>query len=355
MNERSYGAQRASVELTNICNLHCGYCLRDEDALYHSPAKYFPITLLKEIARQGRETVGLSHISFTGGEPALHPEFAEAVAGVASEGLTTSFVTNGWHFERVWPVIAAHRDAVTHVAFSLDGATKEAHDKWRGQGSFVRLIQAFSRCRHYQFPFEIKLVVRKDTLPHLEQIAIFAARMGAAALNLGHLLPTSDDFDHELSLTEHERTMAEQEIALLARMFKMPIRLDVGYYNIDATRPPCSPLAGVSCHIDYRGYLTLCCNLAGFRGAADEADVAADLNTEDFAAGYERLRLVANQQLQKWRTTLAEYEARGERPELHVGSPCLFCLQTLGKTPWRDVDTSTRGRRALPVVKSAPA
>ena len=163
------------------------------------------------------------------------------------------------------------------------------------------------------------------------------------------------DFDHELSLTEHERTMAEQEIALLARMFKMPIRLDVGYYNIDASRPPCSPLAGVSCHIDYRGYLTLCCNLSGFRGAVGQADVVADLNTEDFTVAYPRLRRVADQQLERWRATLAEYEARNERPDLAVGSPCLFCLQTLGKTPWRDVDTSTLGRRALPVVKSVPA
>jgi sulfatase maturation enzyme AslB (radical SAM superfamily) len=355
MDERTYGPQRVSVELTNICNLHCSYCLRDEDALYHTASRFFPVSLLQEIARQGREAVGLSHISFTGGEPTLHPEFAEAVAAVAGEGLTTSFVTNGWHFDRVWPVIAANREAVTRVAFSLDGATREAHDRWRGQGSFVRLVRAFSRCQHYEFPFEVKVVVRKDTLPDLEQIAIFAARMGAMALNFGHLLPTSDEFDHELGLTEQERTMAEQEIALLKRMFQMPIRLDVGYYNIDSSKPPCSPLAGVSGHIDYRGYLTLCCNLSGFRGAAGEADVAANLNTEGFAAGFERLRHVADQQLERWRATLAEYEARDERPELAVGSPCLFCLQTLGKTPWRDVDASTPGRRALPVIKSVPA
>ena len=29
-----YGAPRLIVELTNICNLHCSYCLRDEDARY---------------------------------------------------------------------------------------------------------------------------------------------------------------------------------------------------------------------------------------------------------------------------------------------------------------------------------
>jgi len=63
MDERTYGSQRVSVELTNICNLHCSYCLRDEDALYHTPARFFPVSLLQEIARQGREAVRLSHIS----------------------------------------------------------------------------------------------------------------------------------------------------------------------------------------------------------------------------------------------------------------------------------------------------
>ena len=353
MHERSYGAQRVSLELTNICNLHCGYCLRDEDALYHSPAKFFPIPLLQKIARAGRDTAGIEHISFTGGEPTLHPQFAEAVATVAREGLTTSFVTNGWHFERAWPAIAAHPHAVTLVAFSLDGATREAHDKWRGEGSFVRLVRAISRCRHYALPFEIKTVVRKDTLPQLEEIAMFSARMGAAALNFGHILPTSDGFNSELGLSADERTMAEQEIAVLARMFKMPIRLDTGYYNIDSSRPPCSPLAGRSCNIDYRGYLTLCCNLSGFRGAVGEGDVVADLNIEDFAEAYARLRRLADQQLETWRATLAEYEARDERPDLAVGSPCLFCLQTLGKTPWRDAEVSKLERRALPVVNTA--
>lgn len=355
MHERTYGSQRVSVELTNICNLHCEYCVRDEDALYHTPAQFLPVALVQKIAREGHELVNLSHISFTGGEPTLHPQFREVVAAIAAEGLTTSFVTNGWHFERVWPVIAAHRDTVTHVSFSIDGATVEAHDRWRGKGSFVRLVKAFARCRHYELPFEIKVVVRKDTLPHLEQIALFAARMGAASVNFGHLLPTSEKYDHELGLTAQERTLAEQEIGLLAQILKMPIRLDVGYYNIDTSQPPCSPLAGVSCHVDYHGYMTLCCNLSGFRGAAGEDDVAADLNTETFASAYERLRRVADQQLERWRTTLADYAARDERPEVAVGSPCLFCLNTLGKTPWREIEVSALGRRALPVVKSVPA
>ena len=68
----------------------------------------------------------------------------------------------------------------------------------------------------------------------------------------------------------------------------MDIGIEVGYYNIDETRPPCAPLAGTSMNIDFRGRLSLCCNLSGFRGAAEESDVVADLNVESFASAYAR-------------------------------------------------------------------
>jgi hypothetical protein len=32
---------------------------------------------------------------------------------------------------------------------------------------------------------------------------------------------------------------------------------------------------------------------------------------------------------------LAALRAQGIAPDLFTGSPCLFCLQSFGKTPWR--------------------
>jgi MoaA/NifB/PqqE/SkfB family radical SAM enzyme len=337
-----YGEPRLIVELTNICNLHCSYCLRDEDALYHQKANFFSIDLLQRVIREAREAMGARHVMFTGGETTLHPKFKEIIETVGAEGMKCSFITNGWHFERVWPVIESNRDVVTHVAFSLDGATRETHDRWRGEGSYVRLVRAFSRCHRAGFPFVVKCVIRKDTLPQFEKIALFAARMGAAALNFGHLLPTSDQFHNDLGLSAQDRTLAEQEVALLARIFKMRINLEVGYYNIDPA-PPCSALAGRSCNIDYRGQLSLCCNLSGFRGAVEETEVVADLNVEDFASALARLNAVAVTQMNTRRKVLGDYAARGEAPPLNIGSPCLHCLQSFGKIPWQNthVNTST--------------
>jgi MoaA/NifB/PqqE/SkfB family radical SAM enzyme len=348
---RDYGPTRLTVELTNVCNLHCSYCLRDEDALYHARASFFDAGLLRRIVREARESVGASHVMFTGGEVTLHPEFGAALAAVREEGLKCSFVTNGWRFERVWPAITANREAVTHVAFSLDGATREAHDRWRGEGSFVRLVRAFARCRAAGLPFSVKVGLRRDTLPHIEQIAMFAARMGASSLSFAHLLPTDAAAEREHALDARERTEAEQEIALLARVFRMRVRVDVGYYNTDPAAP-CSALASVSCNVDYRGRLTLCCNLSGYRGAGGDGDVVADLNAEGFAEGFARLRALADSQNERRRAAL-EAHARegGAKADLGLGSPCLFCLQSFGKAPWRGEAMSST--RSLPVVQSA--
>ena len=350
MSRPGFGEKRLSIELTNICNLHCSYCLRDEDALYHTPANFFSPELLDRIEREARQVMGITSVVFTGGEPTLHPAFARMLDISASNGLKVSFVTNGWHFEKIWPTVLAHRDSITNIGFSLDGITAEAHDAWRGVGSFVRVVRAFSLCFAEKIPFAIKVGIRRDTIEQLEQIALFSAKLGASALNFAHIMPTSNEVEDASALTYAEREFADQEIANLSRIFKMNIGIDVGYHNRNVSAP-CSVLAGVSCNVDYLGRLTLCCNLSGFRGAGEEMDIAGDLRSENFATAYSRLSKLANDQLQT-RRKLLEAVADQVEVDRYVSSPCLFCLDTFGKLPWRksfvsgDVDT-----RALPVLQ----
>lgn len=341
-----------SLELTNICNLRCSYCMRDEDDLYHTPANFFPVDLLRDIIRSAkRPECAFDSISFTGGEVTIHPRFREIIETVSAEGWKYSFVTNGWHFDRVYPVLLDNLDALNVVAFSLDGATRESHDFWRGEGSFVRVVRALTRCYVRGIPFIIKAPIRRDTLPHLQEFALFSARMGARAIHFSHLLPTSTGAEDESGLTQAERAHTEQEIAVLSNIFKMEIGVAAGYYNLDPASP-CNALSDRSANVDYHGRLSLCCNLSGYRGAAGQTDVVADLTKEDFAAGYVRLRRLADEQLERRRLMLERHAQAGERPDLHSGSPCLFCLQSFGKIPWRD---GSRPPRSLPVLSAAAA
>jgi MoaA/NifB/PqqE/SkfB family radical SAM enzyme len=335
--------RRIVIELTNICNLHCSYCLRDDEALYQTRAHFFPIDLLRRILREAREAAGVSHVSFTGGEPTLHPQFGEILAAVGAEGMRAGFVTNGWHFDRVWPAIDAHRAAVSVVAFSIDGATRDTHDHWRGKGSFDRLIRAFTRCRMGRVPFAVKTVIRRDIVPQLQDIALLAARMGAETLRFSHVLPTSGEVESESAMSVEERRHAEQEIALLRQILKMPVALDVGYINTDPA-PPCAPLQGASFSVDYLGRLSLCCNMSGFRGAAEESDVVGNLHEESFATAWTRVVQLASDQVARRAAALAAMSARGSDLDLRTASPCLFCLQTFGKTPWQTARTTTESK-----------
>lgn len=344
-----------SLELTNICNLHCSYCARDEDTLYHTPANFFPVDLLRRILRSAAQpSCGFNHVSFTGGEVTIHPRFTEIVEAVREAGWRFSFVTNGWHFDRVYPALLANREALRVVAFSLDGPTRETHDYWRGAGSFVRVMRAITRCYMKGIPFLVKAGIRRDTIPLLEEFALLSARLGAQALHFSHLLPTSAGAEDESGLGIEERRHVEQEIAVLSNIFKMSIGVAAGYYNLDPA-PPCHALQGTNCNIDYRGRLTLCCNLSGYRGASEETDVVADLYQEDFSEGYVRLRQLAEQQLERRSRALADYAQKGIEPDLHTGSPCLFCLQSFGKIPWHgEAKAKPRSLPILSVNATAP-
>ncbi|MFL6227557.1 MAG: radical SAM protein [Pyrinomonadaceae bacterium] len=345
-------APRLSVELTNVCNLHCSYCIRDEDALYHTPANFLSVDLLRRAMRDARAAYGVAYVSFTGGEVTIHPRFGEVIEAVAEEGLQFSFVTNGWLFERVFPFVLKHREHVRAVAFSLDGATREAHDRWRGEGSFVRIMRGVAQCHMSRIPFLFKVGIRRDTVPQLQEIALLAARLGAHGLHFSHLLPTSTEFEAELGLRREERTEAEQEIGILAGIFKMEIGIAAGYYNTDTAAAPCTVLGGSNCNIDYRGRLSLCCNLSGYRGAEGEPDVVADLNVEAFSSAFPRLRRLAKEQLERRRRAIESHVSAGREIDLYTGSPCLFCLQSFGKIPWRGAAGATR---SLPVLTAAQA
>jgi hypothetical protein len=211
-----------------------------------------------------------------------------------------------------------------------------------------------TRCRAAKIPFIFKVGIRRDTVDSLQEFALFAARLGAAGLHFAHLLPTSGAVEDESALTQEERRNAEQEIAILSNILKMPVGIVTGYHNIDPD-PPCSALMGKTCNVDFRGRLSLCCNLSGYRGASAEPEVVADLTREDFSEGYERLQRVAAEQNERRRKALDSFKEKGQEPDLYTTSPCLFCLQSFGKIPWRGEYTGDVVRtRTLPVIQ-APA
>lgn len=287
--ERAAGARRPGMklifELTDRCNFSCTHCLRGEDG-----AKvYLPLPLIDKVLAEAAAYGGFDHVALTGGEPTLHPDFGAVVEHVAAAGYRLSMVTNGWTFGQVIAVLAEHREAVDHVAFSLDGAREATHDALRHrQGSFRRVMEGVSHCRFHGIPVHLQMVVMTANRDQLEAMAVLAARLGCAALGFAHCQPTADGLAAGLVLDDAARRRAEAEIADLGQAFRLPIRLAGDHWRASLF-PTCPQLQLREVNIDYRGYLTACCTLSSYRGGTPDSEVVADLNAMSFFQAHRRL------------------------------------------------------------------
>src|SRR5580765_3440998 len=108
---------RIVVELTNRCNLSCGHCFDQR----HAATGEIPFEVIEKILREGKQC-GIEHLSFTGGEPTLHRQFADVIGRVCDAGYTFSLVSNGSTLPRVYPLFLRHRQWFKGITLSLDGA-----------------------------------------------------------------------------------------------------------------------------------------------------------------------------------------------------------------------------------------
>ena len=91
-----YNPLLAQVVVTRRCNLACGYCNEYDD---FSP----PVPLRDLIARIDRlAALRTAAITFTGGEPLLHPDLDKAVRAARAHGMVATVITNGFRLTRGW-------------------------------------------------------------------------------------------------------------------------------------------------------------------------------------------------------------------------------------------------------------
>lgn len=77
------------IELTTRCNLRCVHCFQE-----HNPGDVLPTATALKIIELA-DSLGASQLVLTGGEPMLHPDFAEIYERARSHGLIVKLFTNG--------------------------------------------------------------------------------------------------------------------------------------------------------------------------------------------------------------------------------------------------------------------
>ncbi|MGC8535019.1 MAG: radical SAM protein [Rhizomicrobium sp.] len=91
-----YNPLLAQLVVTRRCNLACGYCNEYDDV---SP----PVPLETVRARIDHlAALNTASITFTGGEPLLHPDLDKIVAAARRHGMIVTMITNGFRLTGDW-------------------------------------------------------------------------------------------------------------------------------------------------------------------------------------------------------------------------------------------------------------
>ena len=125
----NFGIRSVTININQICNLHCAYCAAGGDGSYGEPTTQ--ISIEKTLPQLNHFIKKLSpgskfSVTFVGGEPLLHPravlaiyEYVTSKCAEAGVRFSISLVTNGTLITEETAKLL--REMQIHITISLDG------------------------------------------------------------------------------------------------------------------------------------------------------------------------------------------------------------------------------------------
>ncbi len=235
------------------CDLKCTHCLRGFP--YERPD--FPLDLLDKLLTEALP-FGANHVALTGGEPHLHPEFDALVDKIVAYGYTWHFVTNGQQTEPYLRVLEKHREAVSHVTVSMDGATAETHDELRRRtGAFERAVAAVREYVSRGCKVRLSSTLNQKNKGEAAALLDLARELGACGINFAGTIPT--EWNADLILNDRESLELYQQLVQLRESSGFPIHTVSSLYTRGGVNF-CGNLNLRELVFNPRGELIFCCD-----------------------------------------------------------------------------------------------
>jgi MoaA/NifB/PqqE/SkfB family radical SAM enzyme len=144
--------ERMDIALSEYCNLTCQMCRRPSEALFMDEA------LCKKAISEAAE-IGIGTISFSGGEPFVHPAIHRLLEHAFSLGVKIQMVSNGTLIKRDKLDFLEQLDCLT---ISVDG-TEEAHDHIRQRkGTWARTMKTIGWLAESKIQWGTNTVMQRD-------------------------------------------------------------------------------------------------------------------------------------------------------------------------------------------------
>ena len=176
-------------QITNECNLACLHCIEES-----GPGKAFADELGEdEVFRVLDQIIEqqIPYLSFSGGEPMLHPHFFRMVEHVCASGAQLKVETNG-HYLDAANCERLRALGVKAVQLSLDGATRATFNRMRVRGEFATALDGARNLRAAGVPIEINFSPTRFNIDEIGAAIDLAYELGADSFYSGRTMYTGN-------------------------------------------------------------------------------------------------------------------------------------------------------------------
>ena len=175
-------------EITRACGLACRHC-RAEAVLRRHPLELTTeesFRLIDQVARANPTLFVL-----TGGDPALRPDLKELISHAAQQGLRVGLSPSATpEFLRA-DFAELKRLGVARISLSLDGASRESHDSFRGvPGTWELTMEAIARAAAANLPVQINTTFTRQNIGEFDAFTSLLERIRPVLWSVFQLVPT---------------------------------------------------------------------------------------------------------------------------------------------------------------------
>jgi MoaA/NifB/PqqE/SkfB family radical SAM enzyme len=170
------------VYISSRCNRRCTYCFLPAD--FFASGKQMSVASFSGIVSWSKRH-GVGEITLLGGEPSLHPSFADMVRVVRDHAMDVRVVTNGARrFQRLLRNGTIAAKDLARVAVSLDCLDPAVQDEFRGPGAWQDAMDMIKLLREHAVTFDINVTAVKPVLSGVDKMIDFARDHSCRRVNI---------------------------------------------------------------------------------------------------------------------------------------------------------------------------
>ncbi|MFH1405405.1 MAG: radical SAM protein [Patescibacteria group bacterium] len=160
-----------AIAFTNRCNLNCPHC--GYDCLNRDKSQELSVEFYAQLLKEARD-LGAGSVNITGGEIFLRPDVMDLIERAVDMGYFVTLESNGTLITDADISKLKTFKKQVRIAISLDGITREVHERVRGPKTFERTLAVLRALSNQQIPSRVNSVLQIGNMHEIPDIARFA-------------------------------------------------------------------------------------------------------------------------------------------------------------------------------------